>query len=80
MKKYLLAAAALAALGISVAVAQLNTNPTRVTAVGIADLFQDIVAGTPQPYSTYATAQQINNVDGYQKSTPSTALTVPSMT
>lgn len=75
MKK-LLAGLALGTLLIGAAIAQPYVYP-QVTSVSPTDLIQDLPLGQPVgPSNQYATAALINNVPGYQKSTPLTAFTL----
>ena len=75
MKK-LLAGLALGTLLIGAAIAQPYVYP-QVTSVSPTDLIQDLPLGQPVgPSTQYATAALINNVPGYQKSTPLTAFTL----
>lgn len=75
MKK-LLAGLALGTLLIGAAIAQPYVYP-QVTSVSPTDLIQDLPLGQPVgPSNQYTTAALINNVPGYQKSTPLTAFTL----
>jgi|ERR1700691_400332 len=68
----------IAAFGILLsigAIAQV-TSPPQVANVGTADLFLDVVRGSPSANSYYATAQQINGVLGYVKTVTLTAFSL----
>lgn len=58
------ACAAICAISV-VHLAHAQSTPPIVTNVGASDLFQDVVNGTPQAPSYYASAAQINGVIGY---------------
>lgn len=75
MKKYFCVVAALLALFAVSANAQVPTVPT-VPNVGTTDLFQDVVRGFPQANNYYATAAQINNVQGYAIAVPTTGFSL----
>ncbi len=75
MKKCIFPAVAVAALFAVSANAQVPTVPT-VPNVGTTDLFQDVVRGFPQVNNYYATAAQINNVQGYAIAVPTTGFSL----
>ena len=64
----LFATAALVGVGVSMAISQTTPVP-KVVNVGPTDLFQDVVAGSPVVGNVYATAAQINGVEGYKNLT-----------
>lgn len=73
MMKILALLAGLLAAGS--AFAQVPTVPT-VSSVGATDLIQDVVNGTPQAQSYYATAGLIGNTTSVAYSVPVTAFTI----
>jgi hypothetical protein len=79
MKYRLAALGALAAIGIGYAVAQVLPPTPTVTNVGPLDLFLDVVNGAPTAVSQYATAKQINGVEGYQYVVPVTAFSIQAL-
>jgi hypothetical protein len=68
-------AAAFGLLGLgAIALAQPVVAP-QVQVINPGDLFQDVVNGSPQAQSYYATASQITAQSGYYKSAPLTGFT-----
>ena len=65
MKKIAGLAGLVLVAGIGFAIAQTISVP-QVVSVGPTDLFADVVAGQPTNRSSYATAAQINGVQGYK--------------
>jgi len=66
MKKLLIGAAALALIGIGAAALAQTINVPQVTQIGPTDLFQDVVAGTPQAGNVYVPALLLGNYGATQ--------------